>query len=277
MAGALDGRVVLITGASRGIGAAIAQRFAAEGAAVGITARTLASVPDAPLAGSLDETLELIHAFGVPGVAVVADIADGDDRARIVPEVEQALGPIDVLINNAAAAMYMPNAEIPLKRRRLTYEINVHAPMDLAQAVLPGMIRRKQGWIVNISSATSKHPKGPPFDPGFKMGFTTGTYGSSKAALERFTTGLAAEVYGDNIAVNTLAPVAAVRTPGADMLVGDVLDANPAIVESIELFVEAALVLATCDAATTTGRILYSRPMLEELGREVRALDGSPL
>ena len=277
MAGALEGRVVLVTGASRGIGAAIAQRFAAEGAAVGITARTLASIPDAPLAGSLDETLELIHASGVPGVAVVADIADGDDRARIVPEVEQALGPIDVLINNAAAAMYMPNAEIPLKRRRLTYEINVHAPMDLAQAVLPEMIRRKQGWIVNISSATSKHPKGPPFDPGFKMGFTTGTYGSSKAALERFTTSLAAEVYGDNIAVNTLAPVAAVRTPGADMLVGDVLDANPSIVESLELFVEAALVLATCDPATTTGGILYSRPMLEALGREVRSLDGGLL
>jgi len=277
MPGALDGRVVLVTGASRGIGAGIAQRFAAEGAAVGITARTLSTVPDAPLAGSLDETLELIRAAGVPGFAVPADIADGNDRARIVPEVAKALGPIDVLVNNAAAAMYMPNAEISLKRRRLTYEINVHAPMDLAQAALPEMIRRKQGWILNISSATSKHPKGPPFDPGFKMGFTTGTYGSSKAALERFTTGLAAEVYGDNIAVNTLAPVAAVRTPGAEMLVGDVLDANPAIVESLELFVEAALVLATCDPATTTGRLLYSRPMLEELGREVRALDGGPL
>jgi short-subunit dehydrogenase len=183
---------------------------------------------------------------------------------------------VDVLVNNAAAAMYMPNAEIPLKRRRLTYEINVHAPMDLAQAVLPEMIRRKQGWIVNISSATSKHPKGPPFDPGFKMGFTTGTYGSSKAALERFTTGLAAEVYGDNIAVNSLAPVAAVRTPGADMLVGDVMDANPNIVEPLELFVEAVLALATCDPATTTGRILYSRPFLADLGREVRALDGGP-
>jgi NAD(P)-dependent dehydrogenase (short-subunit alcohol dehydrogenase family) len=273
--GALDGRVALVTGASRGIGAGIARRLASEGAAVAITARTMHSA-DAHLPGSLDETLELVRAFGGSAVAVAADIADADDRARIVPEAEAALGPIDVLVNIAAAAMYMPNAEFPLRRRRLTYEINVHAPMDLAQAVLPDMIRRKQGWIVNISSATSKHPKGPPFDPGFKMGFTTGTYGSSKAALERFTTGLAAEVYGDNIAVNTLAPVAAVRTPGADMLVGDVMDANPDIVEPLELFVEAVVALATCDPATTTGRILYSRPFLEELGREVRALDGRP-
>ncbi len=274
--GALDGRVALVTGASRGIGAGIAQRLAAEGASVAITARTMHSTPDAHLPGSLDETLELIRAAGVPAVAVVADIADGDDRARIVPEVESALGPIDVLVNNAAAAMYMPNAEITLKRRRLTYEINVHAPMDLAQAVLPAMIRRKQGWIVNISSATSKHPKGPPFDPGFKMGFTTGTYGSSKAALERFTTALAAELYNGNIAVNSLAPVAAVRTPGADLLVGDVMDANPNIVEPLELFVEAVVALATCDPAITTGRILSSRPFLAELGREVRALDGGP-
>lgn len=276
MAGALDGRVVLVTGASRGIGAAIAQRFAAEGAAVAVTARTLTPDSGSALEGSLEETLELIRAAGEQGAAIAADLSDGESRAHIVAEAERALGPIDVLVNNAAAAMYLPNAQIPLKRRRITFEINVHAPIDLAQAVLPSMRARRQGWILNISSATSKHPKGPPFDPGFKMGFTTGTYGSSKAALERFTTALAAEVYGDNIAVNSLAPIAAVRTPGADALVGDVLDANPGIIESVELFVEAALVLATCDPAVTTGGIHYSRTLLAQLGREVRALDGGP-
>ncbi len=274
--GALDGRVVLVTGASRGIGAGVAQRFAAEGAAVAITARTADPDPRLP-DGTLKDTLALIEGTGARGMFVAADMSDADDRARIVPAVEAELGPVDVLVNNAAAAMYMPNAEIPLKRRRLTFEINVHGPIDLAQGVVPGMRERGEGWIVNISSATSKHPKGPPFDPGFKMGFTTGSYGASKAALERFTTGLAAELYGDHIAVNTLAPVAAVRTPGADLLVGDVMDANPDIVESLELFVEATLALATCDPATTTGRVLSSRPYLEELGREVRALDGGPL
>ena len=275
MAGALAGRVALVTGASRGIGAAIAQRFAAEGAAVAVTARTLEPDAGSPLEGSLQETLAILESFGGRTTVVAADLSDADARARIVPEVEQALGPIDVLVNNAAAAMYMPNAEIPLKRRRLTFEINVHAPLDLIQAALPGMRDRKQGWIVNISSATSKHPKGPPFDPGFKMGFTTGTYGASKAALERFTTGLAAELFGDTIAVNSLAPVAAVRTPGADALVGDVMDANPDIVEPVELFVEATLALATCDPLTTTGQICYSRPLLDALGRDYRELDGS--
>jgi citronellol/citronellal dehydrogenase len=275
MAGALAGRVALVTGASRGIGAAIAHRFAAEGAAVAITARTVAPDSSSPLEGSLQETLAILESFGGKTTVVAADLSDAESRARIVPEVEDALGPIDVLVNNAAAAIYMPNAEIPLKRRRLTFEINVHAALDLIQAALPRMRERKQGWIVNISSATSKHPKGPPFDPGFKMGFTTGTYGASKAALERFTTGLAAELFGDTIAVNSLAPVAAVRTPGADSLVGDVMDANPDIVERVELFVEATLVLATCDPLTTTGQICYSRPLLESLGRDYRELDGS--
>jgi len=275
--GALDGRVALVTGASRGIGAGVAQRLAAEGASVAITARTMQALPDGPLQGDLGDTITLIEAAGARAFAVAADLSAADDRSRIVPAVEAALGPIDVLVNNAAAAMYLPNSEIPLKRRRLTFELNLHAPIDLAQAVLPGMRARHEGWIVNISSATSKHPKGPPFDPGLgRLGFTTGTYGASKAALERFTTALAAELYGEGIAVNSVAPVAAVRTPGADALVGDVMDANPNIVEPLELFVEAVVALATCDPATTTGRILYSRPFLADLGREVRALDGGP-
>jgi citronellol/citronellal dehydrogenase len=273
--GDLEGRVALVTGASRGIGAGIAQRFAAEGAAVAVTARTLDAEPDAALPGSLRETVATIEAAGGRALAVQADLADADDRARVVPQVTSELGPVDILVNNAAAAFYLPTAEIPLRRRRLTFELNVHAPIDLAQAVLPAMRAKGAGWIVNISSATSKPPKGPPFDPGFKLGFTSTVYGASKAALERLTTGLAAEVYADGVAVNSLAPVAAVRTPGADALVGDVLDANPEIVEPLELFVEAALALAVADPVSLTGRVCYSRPLLRELGRDYRELDGS--
>jgi citronellol/citronellal dehydrogenase len=263
--GACDGRVALVTGASRGIGAAIALRLAEEGAAVGVTARTLDS--HATLPGTLRDVVAAVEAIGGKAVAIPADLADADDRARIVPEVESSLGPVDILVNNAAAAFYAPTAELPLRRRRVLFELNVHAPVDLAQRVVPGMRARGRGWIVNISSATSRRPKGPPFDAGIKLGATSTLYGATKAALERITTGLAAELYDDGIAVNSLAPVAAVRTPGAEVHLGPLLDERPDIVEPVELLADAAVVLSTCDPATMTGRIVYSRPFLTDLGR----------
>src|SRR5262245_38860471 len=259
-----DGRVALVTGASRGIGAAIALRLASEGAAGAVTARTLDPHPTLP--GTLREVVDDIEATGGKAVAVPADLADADDRTRIVREVESALGPAEILGHNAAA-VYVPTAELTLRRRRLMFELNVHAPVDLAQQVIPGMRERGRGWIVNISSATSRHPKGPPFDPGIKLGSTSTLYGATKSALERITTGLAAEVYDDGIAVNSLAPVAAVRTPGAQVHLGPLLDERPEIVEPVELLADAALVLATCEPATVACRVVYSRPFLTELGR----------
>jgi citronellol/citronellal dehydrogenase len=257
MALACDGRTALVTGASRGIGAAVARRLAAEGAVVAVTARTL----DVPghLEGTLRDTVGAIEAAGGKAIAIAADLSNVDDRARIVPEAEARLGPIDILVNNAAAAFYLPTTEMSLKRRRLLFELNVHAAVDLAQAVVPGMRGRHGGWIVNVSSVTSRHPTGRP---GHALGATSTMYGASKAALERFTTGLAAEVRGDSIAVNALAPVAAVRTPGAEALVGEVMDANPGLVEALDYFVDAVLVLCTCDPSTT-GQVLTSREVHE--------------
>ena len=152
--GRCDGRVALVTGASRGIGAAIA--VAAGRGGRGRRASPPARSTRTPtLAGTLPETAAAIEAAGGARSRSGADLADGDDRARIVPEVEAALGPVDILVNNAAAAFYLPTAEMTLKRRRLLFELNVHAPVDLAQAVVPGMRERGEGWIVNISSATS--------------------------------------------------------------------------------------------------------------------------
>jgi len=275
MADRCTGKVALVTGASRGIGAAAAFRLAAEGAVVAVTARTADRHPH--LEGSLADTVAAIEAHGGRAVAVVADLADGDDRARIVPEVEAALGPVDILVNNAAAAFYLPTPEISLKRRRIMYELNVHAPIDLAQGVIPGMRAKGAGWIVNVSSVTSRHPAGPPFPEGQTVGAVAATYGSSKAALERFTTGLAAECSADGIAVNAVAPVAAVRTPGADALVADLMARNPALVEPMEVMVEAIVALCTGDPATLTGRVVLSGPLLTELGVTPRNLDGTPI
>ena len=260
------GRVALVTGASRGIGAAVAERLAAAGAAVAVTARTLEDEPGARLAGSLRGTVAAVEAHGVPGFAVAADLTDPEDRARIVPAVEEALGPVDILVNNAAAAIYMPVASMPYRRWRVSFEVNLHAPVDLTQAVLPGMRSRRRGWIVNVSSVASRHPVA--FLEGESaLGTVSTAYGASKAALERFTTGLAAEVAGDGVVVNAVAPVAAVRTPGAEVIISDLLDNHPELVEPMDYLLDAILHLVTCSVEETTGQVVTSQGLLQELGR----------
>ncbi len=137
--------------------------------------------------------------------AITADLTDSNDREAIVPAAAERLGgPMDILVNNAAPAIYQPLLDFPLKRRRLVFEVNVHAPMDLARAVLPSMIDRGQGWIVNVSSATA-HLWRPPFKLG-SLGSSTGVYGASKAALNRLTNALAAEVAEKGVCVTRSNP-----------------------------------------------------------------------
>lgn len=267
-----EGRRVLVTGASRGIGAAIAERLAAEGAAVAITARSL-EPSDHHLAGSLSETAERLRGYGGTVGVVVADLTDPDDRARIVPEAVEALGgPIEILVNNAAAAMYMPLADYPLKRRRIVFEANVHAPLDLAQDVIPAMRDAGEGWIVNLSSGSARLWEGPPFTLG-TQGSTITVYGASKAALNRITNGLAAELDGTGIRVNSVEPRAAVLSEGADELVGSKL--RPDQIESMEEMVEGTIVLCDCPP-DVTGRISVSLDNIAEWGLTVHGLDGTP-
>jgi citronellol/citronellal dehydrogenase len=257
--GRFAGRRVLVTGASRGIGAALAVELGRQGAAVAITARTLDAHPTLP--GSLKDTAAAIEGHGSPAVTVVADLTDAEDRARIVPEAEAGLGgPIDVLVNNAAAAIYQPLADFPLKRRRLIFEANVHAPLDLAQAVLPAMLDRGEGWIVNLSSGSAVPRPGPPFAEN-AMGSTLGIYGASKAALNRLTNALAEEVWGSGVRVNTVEPRAAVHSEGADAHLGDALD--PDMYESMEDMVAGALLLCDCAPEVTGG----THVSLDLLGR----------
>lgn len=263
-------RRALVTGASRGIGAGIAERLAAQGADVVLVARTLE--PDShPLGGSLRETAARLAAYGTRVETLAADLTDEESRAAVVPTAAELLGgPVDVLVNNAAAAIYQPLADFPLKRRRITFEANVHAPLDLMQAVLPAMRAAGEGWIVNLSSASARHVEGPPFtlvEPGTAMA----VYAASKAALNRITDGLGAELYGTGIRVNTVQPAAAVLSEGAARLVGHTL--RPDQVESLEEMVEGVIALCDCPE-DVTGRTTVSLDLIREWDLTVHGLDG---
>jgi citronellol/citronellal dehydrogenase len=256
----LDGRVALVTGASRGIGEAIARQFATEGAAVAVSARTVAE-GDHPLPGSVTTTVSAIEQAGGRAIAVVADLAKPDDRRALVDTVERELGTIDVLVNNAAITYFEPADTFSARHYALMFEVQVRAPFELAQLVLPAMRAKKQGWILNISSGAARHPEGPPYSRRVRGGTV---YGMCKAALERLTSGLAAELYDDGIAVNALSPSGLVPTPGVvhhGLNRGVPDDA----LEPAETTAEAALALCSGDPATLTGRITYTRPLLDEL------------
>ncbi|HKE76787.1 MAG TPA: SDR family NAD(P)-dependent oxidoreductase [Acidimicrobiales bacterium] len=253
----LDGKVALVTGASRGIGEWLARRFAAAGAAVAVSARTVEE-GDHPLPGSITGTVLEIADAGGHAVAVAADLSRSDQRHALVEEVERRLGPIDVLVNNAAVTYFEPVETFSEKHYATMFEVQVRAPFELSQLVIGGMEERGGGWILNISSGAGRHPQGPPYGARRMRGGTV--YGMCKAALERFTTGLAAEVHHAGIAVNVLSPSGLVATPGVEMH-GLTRGVPPELIESPEDFAEVALWLCTGDPAERTGRIDYSRQL----------------
>jgi NAD(P)-dependent dehydrogenase (short-subunit alcohol dehydrogenase family) len=265
------GRVALVTGASRGIGAAVARRLAAEGAAVAVLART-ATTGGSALPGSLEETVASIVGAGGVALPFTADLADPDlDHGAVVAAVAEQLGPVTILVNNAAAIFTGSFDEQTVKRIRLSLDVNVLAPWGLMAACLPAMRTEGAGWIVNVSSKVAAPPAGPPFVRGQLGGGAL--YGGSKAMLERLTVGAAADLWGTGIAVNAVAPHAAVRTEGATAVV----DLSPDHVEPVETMAEAVLALATADPDRLTGTVSSSLDLLRSLRRPVHTLDGRTL
>jgi citronellol/citronellal dehydrogenase len=261
--GSLAGKVVLVTGASRGIGASIAERFAADGARVAVSARTVDD-GDHPLPGSVTGTVQRIVDGGGEAVGVVADLGLAADRDRLVAEVQERLGPVDVLVNNAAVTYFEPVEAFDDRHYELMFEVQVRAPFELSRTVVPAMRERGRGWILNISSGAARHPQ-PPYNRRMRGGTV---YGMCKAALERFTTGLAAELHADGIAVNVLSPSGIVATPGV-LHHGLTRNVPADLLEPPEAMAEAAHVLCTGDPAELTGQVAYAVPLLKEHGLSV--------
>jgi citronellol/citronellal dehydrogenase len=259
----LRGKVAVVTGASRGIGEAIARGLAGEGARVACVARTR-NEGDKRVAGSLQTTVDAIQEAGGEAVPLVADLRDVDACPRVVDAARAALGPIDILVNNAAWTWFAKVAEFPVEMWLRSFAINVHAPMLLAQAALADMIPRGSGAIINISSGSARGPgRGPyPTPPVLRDGVL---YGTEKGALERFSQGLAEEVYPHGITVAALAPSQVVVTAGV-IFHEAVFDRDEAHTEPPEMMARATVLLASEPLDRVTGRVCYSQQILREFG-----------
>jgi NAD(P)-dependent dehydrogenase (short-subunit alcohol dehydrogenase family) len=197
----------------------------------------------------------------------------------LVDATEAALGPVDILVNNAMGTIFKPIAEWTLADMDEMQQINVWTPWLLMGQVLPGMRARGHGWILNLTSSAAEFPPGPPYGAVAKAGYAG--YGSTKAALSRLTLAAAAETEGQGIAVNALTPQAAVGTPAirssgyVEALVGS--DDVSWVFEPLDAMAEAALALCSGDPDVLTGRIAYSLQLLLELNRPVFDLRGEEL
>ncbi|MGE0543040.1 MAG: SDR family NAD(P)-dependent oxidoreductase [Dehalococcoidia bacterium] len=260
--GALAGRVAVVTGASRGIGEAIARRLAMEGAKVVVSARTVEQ-SEHPLPGTITDTVARIRAAGGEAHAVKCDVSRPEERAHLIDEAVATYGPVDILVNNAAVTYYTPIAEFPEKRLHLMFEVQVFGPMELAQKVYPSMKERGGGHIIYISSGAARHPQ-QPYPAGGGRGGTV--YGMCKAAMERFSTGFASEVYEDNVAVNAISP-GLVATPGT-VLHKLVNEQNKDMQSPVEAIAEAVCFISRSDPKSVTGRIDHIQEFMNEFKLE---------
>jgi NAD(P)-dependent dehydrogenase (short-subunit alcohol dehydrogenase family) len=254
--------VAIVTGASRGIGKEIALLFAREGAKVIVAART-EHEGEHQLPGGIAETAEEAKKAGGEATAVRADISKLEDIEHLVETARKTYGPVGVLVNNAALTYYTPIADFQPRRWQRMIDVDLTAPFLLAQAVIPDMVAAGRGNIVNISSLAARHPVGPPYEMPPRGGTV---YGMVKAGLERFTTGLAHELFEKNIAVNALSPAGVVASPGV-LFHRLIESADDPRAEPVEYMARAALILATCSAEEQTAGVLYSQPLLKKHGQ----------
>ena len=262
--GALDGQVAIVTGASRGLGKDIAVALAGAGAAVVVAART-ASEGQSAIPGTLAHTVAQITQAGGRAMAARCDVTNEDEIATAVATTLETFGRIDILVNNAGILVLGATMELPVRHWRLTFRVNVDGPFLFCRAVVPHMVRAGGGHIINVSSHGAIGPGPGPYVSAAPGGTA---YGATKAALERFSQGLAAEVFPHRIAVNVLSPHRPIWSERGHHV--RTRDGNPSYAGwrmNGAIIGDAAMVMCMQEPGEYTGNILYDElVMLQEGG-----------
>lgn len=245
----LEGKVAIITGASRGIGKAIARAMAREGADIVVAART--DVQEGHLPGSIYETADLVKREGRRALAVKMDITDARQIAEMVKKTMAELGRIDILVNNAGVGSTDSALEISEKRWDIIMAVNLRGTFICSKMVLPHMMARKRGHIINLSSIIAL------------TGESSGAYGVTKAAIIHFTRGLAQEMRTHGIAVNALCPELT-ATEGVLLALPQLISSGK--IQSPDMWGRYAALVASQEPHTFTGRVLTADDLRREFG-----------
>lgn len=249
--GKLNGKVAIITGASRGIGKAVAIGFAKEGASVAIAARTVESLKSG-LPGTILQTVDEIKAAGGKALPIQTNVLIEDEVEAMVQKVLDEWGKVDILVNNAAVAAPGPFVETTTKRWNLVLGVNLLGTFFCTKAVLPTMMKQRSGSIINTTSRAADN----------RVKDNNGiAYGTAKAAIEHFTCAAAAELGEYNIAVNCYKPVGGVATEGFVFNLPPDFDKSQ--LASPENMVKAAIFLAQQDATGVTGCVASDEELIQ--------------
>ncbi|MGE5233025.1 MAG: SDR family oxidoreductase [Acidobacteriota bacterium] len=248
----LQGKTLFITGASRGIGKAIALRAARDGAAIAIAAKTTRPHPKLP--GTIFTAAEEIERAGGRALPLQVDVREEDQVRAAVERTVETFGGIDVLVNNASAIQLTPTLETPMKRFDLMFGVNVRATFLCSQACLPHLRRAANPHILTLSPPLNMKPRW--FAP--HCAYTMSKYGMSMCVL-----GMAEELRADGIAVNALWPLSVIETAALAMLGGAV---DPRHCRRPEIVADAAHAILTRPSRTCTGNFFLDETVLREEG-----------
>ncbi|SHN16317.1 SDR family oxidoreductase [Cryptosporangium aurantiacum] len=247
--GTLAGRTALVTGASRGIGAAIALRFAAEGANVALLATT--AQPKARIPGTVFSVAGQIEQAGGHVLPVVGDLRRDEDVERAVAETVATFGGLDLVVNNAAAFDTTPTSRITMKRYDLLQAVNARGSFLVSRTALPHLEKSPAAHVLSISPPLTLDPRWT----GAHLAYT-----ASKYAVSLMTLGLAAELRDAGIAANSLWPSTAVATEGIRVMLGEEVAGRQA--RRVEVMSDAALAIVRRDPREYTGRLVTDAEVL---------------